>query len=214
MTPDKRWRVVTATAEVNHGLVMLRFDQAEKGWGGQAFGVKPTEVDGAHAGTVGARVRPFATVKSHPSKLVTPKGNTYELTTLRSKALRIKLYGGWTTAADNHRAKLLKQLQSVISAADRALLPPAWAARAYECPVCKVHKDPQSTSDPFTLDHVEAVSVHWNKPGGGHDQTQADRTKWYNELTNLEPMCFVCNRKKGGDTYDIVVGPNFLGPGE
>jgi 5-methylcytosine-specific restriction endonuclease McrA len=78
----------------------------------------------------------------------------------------------------------------------------------YKCPKCQQLK---SKSD-MTIDHKIPVSKHWNKVG--HDQTQPNRSGWYNNTNNHKVICGSCNSSKGGESYTPQVGPNFLGSPE
>jgi hypothetical protein len=62
------------------------------------------------------------------------------------------------------------------------------------------------------LDHIMEVSKHWNEIG--HNQTQAEREKWYNDPNNLQIVCTTHNSRKGGEPYKTKVGPRFKGEGE
>ncbi|MEU9853761.1 hypothetical protein [Streptomyces sp. NPDC047974] len=67
------------------------------------------------------------------------------------------------------------------------------------------------------IDHRRPVSMHWNDGDGnggrpGNDSDQFSRKQWYNETSNLLPICRECNGDKGGVSYTVRVGPNFRGP--
>jgi hypothetical protein len=71
------------------------------------------------------------------------------------------------------------------------------------------------------LDHKVGAATHWASgvgprwPEPGRNATQAARTQFFVDGSNIEALCRACNAAKqsGGDHYDTVVGPNFSGPG-
>ena len=205
------WRPAVATKEEVHGLVRLDFLRPEKGE--TAKMAPPSEVDAAFAGAIGTKVRPFAAVADHPSALVDPVGDgTFKLKP--AVDIRRDLYGGFNAAASAFREARRATLENAVASADRRAYPPEARAHLYVCPCCAKVRDPRVDLQLLTLDHVDPVAAHWNRPGGGHDGTQAQRARWYSELANLAPMCKSCNCAKGGPPYDRVVGPNFRGSGE
>ncbi|HST86142.1 MAG TPA: hypothetical protein VLL08_30670 [Kineosporiaceae bacterium] len=68
------------------------------------------------------------------------------------------------------------------------------------------------------IDHVVAVSTHWNTGHKGKQGSNSDhksRTDFYSDISNLEILCADCNRTKGGEKlYTFKVGPDFRGPNE
>jgi hypothetical protein len=68
------------------------------------------------------------------------------------------------------------------------------------------------------IDHVVAVSTHWNTGHKGKQGSNSDhktRTDFYSDTSNLEILCATCNRLKGGEKlYTFKVGPDFRGPNE
>ncbi|AFZ26466.1 hypothetical protein Cylst_4376 [Cylindrospermum stagnale PCC 7417] len=70
-------------------------------------------------------------------------------------------------------------------------------------------KSPDGTPE---LDHTVEVGTHWNTIG--HNQTQAERVAWFNDINNHQVICGHHNSSKKGPTYNKKVGQNFKGPGE
>ncbi len=63
----------------------------------------------------------------------------------------------------------------------------------------------------YQIDHNDSVAAHWNKEGS--NQTQVERTDWYNDIDNLEIMPEFINSSKGSDGVNYInhVGDKFKG---
>lgn len=57
----------------------------------------------------------------------------------------------------------------------------------------------ETTSD-LTLDHIWSVSAYFNEIG--YKKTREERTKWYNDTSNLRVLCRRCNSQKGGERFE------------
>ncbi|MEQ8961516.1 MAG: DUF4157 domain-containing protein [Coleofasciculus sp. C2-GNP5-27] len=75
------------------------------------------------------------------------------------------------------------------------------------------HK-PLVTEQEAEVAHTEAVVEHWNKQGGGHDMTQEERNKWYDDPNHLKIWCSSCNESDNQGIYIRKVGKNFRGPND
>ncbi|MDY6784811.1 MAG: GH-E family nuclease [Cyanobacteriota bacterium] len=73
------------------------------------------------------------------------------------------------------------------------------------------HK-PLVTRDELEIDHIEDVAIHWNREG--HNMTQEERNKWYDDISNLQVFCKSCNRAKKKYKYIRKVGKKFRGSNE
>lgn len=68
------------------------------------------------------------------------------------------------------------------------------------CPICLASYD--DASHRASIDHVIPVSRHWNTVG--YRSRQAERTRFYNDTSNLMVICTSCNSSKGGEPYSKV----------
>jgi hypothetical protein len=145
-----------------------------------------------------------------------------ELRLEHQKSIRDKFYGTFNSASLSNKKTLLNRAKNLaktkpgynnIPVADRKRIywckdngsPQQWTAHLID----ENSKNPDGTP---ALDHIREVSTHWNEEG--HNQTQAQRQAWFNDITNHQVICTNHNSKKGGQNYKFNVGPNFRGPNE
>ncbi|MFJ3709960.1 hypothetical protein [Streptomyces sp. NPDC090053] len=138
--------------------------------------------------------------------------------------IRSRYYRGFTTAVsgtwkDRQMAALKATARSTAYLGDPTVVTYTQQGRSLgDLYLCK-HKNhvvDESESD-FApeIDHKTPVSKHWtlgHNGSKGSDCDQRTRTDWYNDTSNLLPICADCNGKKGGMPYTVRVGPNFRGP--
>ncbi len=124
-------------------------------------------------------------------------------------SFRDTFYGDWNTAAQQYRRQELQKLRQKAQDPKWRNDPLYGKPGVFEClgEGCPPHLALKAH-----LDHIEEVSAQWNREG--HDQTQAERQRWYNMPNNLRIICEHCNTSKGGPRVIPTVGKHFRGPGE
>ncbi|MFB7243978.1 hypothetical protein ACFCYX_16105 [Streptomyces populi] len=136
----------------------------------------------------------------------------------RGKQFRESVYGGWqsTTLAwrESHRARMKREKTDIrwnthpLKSVPETYVCPSYGGRPPHI------ADPRENKGLLSLDHKSpSVSVHWMTKG--RDTTHPVRNSFYNDTSNLEPMCKSCNSSKGGDEItDYTVTSRFRGNGE
>ncbi|MFB7078485.1 hypothetical protein [Streptomyces sp. NPDC056308] len=138
--------------------------------------------------------------------------------------IRARYYRGFTAAVrgtwkDGQMASLRSAAQSSAYASDATVASFARQGRSLSTLYLCKHKnhvvDESDSQFAPEIDHRTPVSKHWNtghNGSKGSDCDQRTRTDWYNDTSNLLPICAECNGEKGGERYTVHVGPNFRGP--
>lgn len=84
--------------------------------------------------------------------------------------------------------------------------------------VQKAHIWDAKDSRGLAIDHIQAVSTHWNTEGSwgraGRNTTQADRKKFYRDEENLQLLDTPTNSWKGGPEYLSKTEEDFRGPAD
>ncbi|MFJ7258304.1 hypothetical protein ACIQWV_38725 [Streptomyces sp. NPDC098085] len=131
-------------------------------------------------------------------------------------ALRSKVYGGWTRGSlnhlDNEHARLISEKRSnpALWSHDPLYAKP----NSYVCPGNGTNQttphlaDRDDRTQRISLDHVKPMSGHWMSHGNRRQHWE--RVQFYNNITDLAPMCLSCNGKKGGPSIpSYAVYPGF-----
>lgn len=136
----------------------------------------------------------------------------------RGERFRERVYGGWQSATitwrETHRDRMKRERADARWSGDPLRSVPG----TYVCPSYAGRPahiaDPRENKGLLSLDHKSpSVSVHWMTVG--RDSTHPVRQTFYNDTSNLEPMCKSCNSSKGGDEItDYTVTSRFRGNGE
>jgi hypothetical protein len=115
---------------------------------------------------------------------------------------------------DKFYKKKFTSKAQVFAQADSGQKTPA-GEELYRCqnqePFGPNHK-PLVTKAEAEIDHIEDVTVHWKREG--HNMTQEQRNKWYDNPSNLRILCESCNSAKNKGRYIRKVGKKFRGPND
>ncbi|MFJ8852715.1 hypothetical protein [Streptomyces sp. NPDC102437] len=137
----------------------------------------------------------------------------------RGKNFRTRVYGGWRDSTISWRETNRARMKAEKKSSNRWKTDSLYGtAESYVCPSYggrpKHLADPSEDKGLLSLDHNSpSVSVHWMTIG--RDSTHPTRTDFYNEISNLVPMCKSCNSSKGGDAIDdYSVTSKFRGNGQ